>query len=501
MRAQTLGRWRAASQIEPFAALIGYPSGVSLKIYDSAAHSLRDFEPLEPGRAGIYLCGATVQGAPHIGHMRSALAFDVLARWLRRSGYDVRMIRNVTDIDDKILRKSAEAGRPWWEWAYRFEREFSQAYRTLGVLPPTYEPRATGHIADQIELIQAILDAGHAYVGDPGNVYFDVASLPDYGSLTRQSLANMTVDESDVEPDKRNPHDFALWKAPKPGEPETAAWAVPWGRGRPGWHIECSAMAGRYLGETFDIHGGGIDLRFPHHENEQAQSHAAGRGFARYWMHNAWVTIEGEKMSKSLGNSLTVEAVAREVPPVILRFALGTVHYRSTVAYSPATLAEAQAVWDRLAGFVARAAESEEIGLDEVASLGPDRLPAEFTAAMDDDLNVSGALAAVHEAVTKGNTALSERDSAGVRRAQLEVRSMLDILGLDPLSPQWRSGAGSDAVGKALDALVADMLERRAQARAAKDWATADAVRDSLSAAGVVVEDSPEGARWHVEGR
>lgn len=501
MRAQTLGRWRAASQIEPFAALIGYPSGVSLKIYDSAAHSLRDFEPLEPGRAGIYLCGATVQGAPHIGHMRSALAFDVLARWLRRSGYDVRMIRNVTDIDDKILRKSAEAGRPWWEWAYRFEREFSQAYRTLGVLPPTYEPRATGHIADQIELIQAILDAGHAYVGDPGNVYFDVASLPDYGSLTRQSLANMTVDESEVEPDKRNPHDFALWKAPKPGEPETAAWAAPWGRGRPGWHIECSAMAGRYLGETFDIHGGGIDLRFPHHENERAQSHAAGRGFARYWMHNAWVTIEGEKMSKSLGNSLTVEAVAREVPPVILRFALGTVHYRSTVAYSPATLAEAQAVWDRLAGFVARAAEAEEIGLDEVVSLGPDRLPAEFTAAMDDDLNVSGALAAVHEAVTKGNTALSERDPAGVRRAQLEVRSMLDILGLDPLSPQWRSGAGSDAVGKALDALVADMLERRAQARAAKDWATADAVRDSLSAAGVVVEDSPEGARWHVEGR
>ena len=472
-----------------------------MKIYDSAVHSLRDFEPLEPGRAGIYLCGATVQGAPHIGHMRSALAFDVLARWLRRSGYDVRMIRNVTDIDDKILRKSAEAGRPWWEWAYRFEREFSQAYRTLGVLPPTCEPRATGHVSDQIELIQAILDAGHAYVGDPGNVYFDVASLPDYGSLTRQSLANMTVDESDVEPDKRNPHDFALWKAPKPGEPETAAWAVPWGRGRPGWHIECSAMAGRYLGETFDIHGGGIDLRFPHHENEQAQSHAAGRGFARYWMHNAWVTIEGEKMSKSLGNSLTVEAVAREVPPVILRFALGTVHYRSTVAYSPATLAEAQAVWDRLAGFVARAAEAEEIGLDEVASLGPDRLPAEFTAAMDDDLNVSGALAAVHEAVTKGNTALSERDSAGVRRAQLEVRSMLDILGLDPLSPQWRSGAGSDAVGKALDALVADMLERRAQARAAKDWATADAVRDSLSAAGVVVEDSPEGARWHVEGR
>lgn len=475
---------------------------MSLKIYDSATHTLRVFEPIEHGKVGIYLCGATVQGAPHIGHIRSALAFDVLVRWMRRSGYEVRMVRNVTDIDDKILNKSAEAGRPWWEWAYRFEQEFAAAYRTLGVLPPTYEPRATGHITDQIDLIQEIIDAGHAYVGNPGNVYFDVESLADYGTLTRQSLVNMVADESDMETDKRNVHDFALWKAPKPGEPEDAAWDAPWGRGRPGWHIECSAMSGRYLGDTFDIHGGGIDLRFPHHENEQAQSHAAGRGFANYWMHNAWVTIDGEKMSKSLGNSLTVENIVKDIDPVILRFALGTVHYRSTVAYSPDTLAEAQAVWDRLAGFVARAAEIEEVSLAEVAGVAPEAMPAEFTAALDDDLNVSGGLAAIHEAVTRGNTALAKRDLPGVRQAQLEVRAMLDVLGLDPLSPQWRSAsAGSSAEHDALDTLVTSMLEQRAAARAVKDWATADSVRDALTTAGVVVEDSHDGARWHVEAK
>jgi len=475
---------------------------VSLKIYDSATRSLRDFQPLVAGQVGIYLCGATVQGSPHIGHMRSALAFDVFARWLRRSGYEVRTVRNVTDIDDKILDKSARAGWPWWAWAYRHENEFSEAYRTLGILPPTYEPRATGHVTDMIELIARIVEAGHAYAGDPGNVYFDVASLPDYGSLTRQELANMSVDESEAEPDKRGPHDFALWKAPKPGEPATASWDSPWGRGRPGWHLECSAMAGRYLGDVFDVHGGGIDLRFPHHENEQAQSHAAGRGFARYWMHNAWVTIEGEKMSKSLGNSLTVRAVAREVPPVVLRLALGTVHYRSTVAYSPATLAEAAAVWERLSGFATRSADMVgEVPLEDVAHLPVEELPPGFVSAMDDDVNVSGALAVVHEAVTRGNTALASRDADAARRSQLEVRSMLDVLGLDPLCEQWRAPGGSTAEHAALTSLVEGMLERRSQARAAKDWATADAVRDALAGAGIAVEDSPQGVRWHVEGR
>ncbi len=476
---------------------------MSLSIYDSATHSQREFVPLVPGKVGIYLCGATVQGSPHIGHIRSAVAFDVLVRWLRRSGHEVTLVRNVTDIDDKILAKSAEAGRPWWAWAYRFENEFAAAYRTLGLLPPTYEPRATGHITDMIELIQEIIDAGHAYVGNPGNVYFDVASLPDYGSLTRQTGRDLQSDaEDDTETDKRHPHDFALWKAPKPGEPSDAAWDTPWGRGRPGWHLECSAMSGRYLGAEFDIHGGGIDLRFPHHENEQAQSHAAGRAFARYWMHNAWVTIEGEKMSKSLGNSLTVENIVKDVPPVVLRFALGTVHYRSTVAYSPSTLAEASAVWERLSGFVERSvAAVGEVSMEDIAALAPADFPEDFTEAMDDDLNVSAALAAIHEAVTEGNNALADRDDPAIVESQRLVRAMLDVLGLDPLAAPWRDAANGGDTYDALDVLVKSVLDERAAARAAKDWARADALRDTLTAAGIVVEDSADGARWHVEGR
>lgn len=476
---------------------------MSLSIYDSATHSQREFVPLVPGKVGIYLCGATVQGSPHIGHIRSAVAFDVLVRWLRRSGHEVTLVRNVTDIDDKILAKSAEAGRPWWAWAYRFENEFAAAYRTLGLLPPTYEPRATGHITDMIELIQEIIDAGHAYVGNPGNVYFDVASLPDYGSLTRQTGRDLQSDaEDDTETDKRHPHDFALWKAPKPGEPSDAAWDTPWGRGRPGWHLECSAMSGRYLGAEFDIHGGGIDLRFPHHENEQAQSHAAGRAFARYWMHNAWVTIEGEKMSKSLGNSLTVENIVKDVPPVVLRFALGTVHYRSTVAYSPSTLAEASAVWERLSGFVERSvAAVGEVSMEDIAALAPADFPEAFTEAMDDDLNVSAALAAIHEAVTEGNNALADRDDPAIVESQRLVRAMLDVLGLDPLAAPWRDAANGGDTYDALDVLVKSVLDERAAARAAKDWARADALRDTLTAAGIVVEDSADGARWHVEGR
>ena len=519
----------------------------ALRLYDSAARAVVPLAPtVTPGTVAIYLCGATVQGSPHIGHMRSAIVFDVLRRWLERCGQRVRLIRNVTDIDDKILAKSAAADppEPWWAWAQRHEREFDAAYRALGVTAPTYEPRATGHIPEMLDLVGRLLDAGHAYRGESGNVYFDVASLADYGSLTHQRLEDLatTEDESQidqaVEADKRDPRDFALWKAAKPAEPADAAWDAPWGRGRPGWHLECSAMSRRYLGETFDIHGGGIDLRFPHHENEQAQSHGAGWGFARHWVHNAWVTVKGEKMSKSLGNSLTVAELLRVYDPAVLRLALGTVHYRSTVEFSEETLADAAALWERLSGAVVRAREAVDGagGADGADGAGPDgagpgaagavdapaeavrarALPAEYVAAMNDDLGLAGAMAVIHATLKALNVALTQAAPSGGQGADvdlrasvtglaLDLRSQLDVLGLDPLAEPWRAhvldGAGSSQGGaamEALDRLIRHDLEERAQARAAKDWARADALRDKLTGAGVVVEDSPSGARWHL---
>ena len=505
---------------------------LNLRLYDSAARGVVPLAPtVTEGTVAVYLCGATVQGSPHIGHMRSGVAFDVLRRWLERCGQKVLLIRNVTDIDDKILDKSAAAEPPvpWWAWAQRHEREFDAAYRALGVAPPTYEPRATGHIPEMIDLVGRLLDAGHAYIGQAGNVYFDVRSLSDYGSLTNQRVEDLatTEDESqiddDLEADKRDPRDFALWKTVKPTEPADAAWDAPWGRGRPGWHLECSAMSRRYLGETFDIHGGGIDLRFPHHENEQAQSHGAGWGFARHWVHNAWVTVKGEKMSKSLGNSLTVAELLRIYDPAVLRLALGTVHYRSTVEFSDETLADAAALWERLSGAVVRAREAVDGARGPSGPGGPDAapgavdapaeavraraLPAEYVAAMDDDLGLAGAMAVVHATLKRLNTELAAPtpDAGAVAGAALDLRAQLDVLGLDPLARPWRArvlGVGPDgsaaAATAALDRLVSDLLDERAAARAARDWARADALRDKLTQARVVVEDSPSGARWHL---
>ena len=477
-----------------------------MRLYDSKTASVRPLEPVVPGKVGVYLCGATVQGSPHVGHLRAAVSFDTLIRWLRRSGYQVTYVRNVTDIDDKILAKSAQAGWDWWAWAYRYEREFRSAYDALGVQAPTYEPRATGHIPDQIDLVRRLVERGHAYDDGAGNVYFDVHSQPDYGSLTRQRLADMRTTEDEaqidaaVEAGKRDPRDFALWKATKPGEPATASWDSPWGRGRPGWHLECSAMSRRYLGDEFDIHGGGIDLRFPHHENEQAQSHGAGWAFARMWVHNAWVTTKGEKMSKSLGNVLSLEALTRDHPAVAVRWALSTVHHRSAIEWGPETLDNAASAWARFSGFVSRAIEAVgEAGAEEVA-IPADGLPAAFREAMDDDLNVAGALAVAHEHLKAGNVALDSGDAEAVRREQVLVRSMLDVLGLDPASPQWRGQAGIGGAGAgehaALDALVRSLIAERAEARAAKDWSRADALRDRLAGAGVLVADGRDGATW-----
>ncbi|RMI12673.1 cysteine--tRNA ligase [Cellulomonas triticagri] len=470
---------------------------MTLRLFDTATREVRDFVPVVPGKVGIYLCGATVQAPPHVGHVRSAVAFDVLVRWLRRTGHDVTLVRNVTDVDDKILHRSAEAGVAWWAWAMQNERAFTAAYDALGVLPPTYEPRATGHVPAMIALMQRLVDTGHAYAAGEGDVYFDVRSFPEYGALTSQRVDDMAPAPDGGAGDKRDPHDFALWKAAKPGEPETAAWDTPFGRGRPGWHLECSAMAQRYLGDEFDIHGGGLDLRFPHHENEQAQSRAAGYGFARYWLHNGWVTQSGAKMSKSLGNGLLVSTLLEQVRPAVVRYALTAVQYRSMLEWTPDTLAEAEATWDRLAGFVERATEVA----GDAGDLATAPLPDAFGAALDDDLNVPAALAVVHEHLRAGNTALAADDVPAVRVELVAVRAMLDVLGLDPAGARWGAGRTDDRHAAALDALVRAELDARAAARAARDWATADAIRDRLAAAGVAVEDNATGARWSLAAR
>ena len=465
---------------------------MSLRLYDTAARAVREFTPLRAGQASVYVCGLTVQGPPHVGHVRAALSFDVLRRWLTASGLEVTYVRNVTDIDDKILVKAAERGVPWWAWAYTNELACTRAYDVLGVLPPTYEPRATGHVPDMVELMERLIDRGHAYAVD-GDVYFDVRSFPEYGALTGQKLESLEpAADTGTDERKRDPRDFALWKAHKDGEPQTASWATPWGRGRPGWHLECSAMAERYLGPEFDIHGGGLDLRFPHHENEQAQSRAAGDGFAQYWLHNGWVTLGGEKMSKSLGNTALVDEVVQRVRPVELRYYLVAPHYRSTIEFTDAALEEAGAAYRRIESFVKRAAE--RVGADA----GSPVLCADFTAALDDDLGTPAAVAAVHEAVREGNTALAEGNEKAVAGALGSVRAMLGVLGLDPLDPHWAAAGGGDRLGEVADGLVALALEQRQAARARKEYAAADAIRDQLAALGVQVEDTPQGPRWEL---
>ena len=490
------------------------------RIYDSRAQEVVDFSPRVAGEVGLYVCGPTVQSAPHIGHLRSALVYDQMRRWMTATGHRVTLIRNVTDIDDKILdnaRIAQEAGgsEEWWALAYRVERDFTAAYDAIGVLAPSYEPRATASIRDMVELIERLIERGHAYQAADGSasVYFDTASWPEYGSLTRQQRDQME-DAADSEPvGKRDPRDFALWKAHRAGEPETASWPSPWGRGRPGWHIECSAMATRYLGEEFDIHGGGLDLRFPHHENEMAQSRAAGHGFARHWIHNGLVNTGGQKMSKSLGNSLFAGDLLTAARPIVLRYFLGSAHYRSVLEYSSDSLAEAGAAFGRIESFLERAwrhvvtaepdpAAGEARAALELSPLGGsatvDALPDDFTAAMLDDFGVPQALAALHGAVRAGNTAIDEGRTDDVRARGAEVVAMLDVLGLDPRDPVWSADAPAGAAPEtaALDVLVAALIEQRATARADRDFATSDSIRDRLLTAGITLEDHPNGTRW-----
>jgi cysteinyl-tRNA synthetase len=506
---------------------------------------VREFIPVHPGAVSIYLCGATVQAPPHIGHIRSGINFDIFVRWLKASGYQTTFCRNVTDIDDKILRVAAGEEIPWWAVAQRNERAFSRAYDVLGCLPPDVEPRATGHIPEMITLIRRLIDGGHAYAAG-GDVYFDVTSYPRYGALSGQRLENMRpADDTDTDNAKRDQRDFTLWKAAKPGEPY---WDTPWGPGRPGWHLECSAMATKYLGPAFDIHGGGLDLLFPHHENELAQSRAAGDEFAHYWMHNGLLGVAGEKMSKSLGNSLLVDVMVTKVRPVELRYYLGQAHYRSAMEYSPEALAEAVAAYRGIEGFVLRANElvgapatarpdspaAEELATVEDLAAVEDRAaaedsatgqdpagdgdlaavpappgtgaspahrgrPPEFAAALDDDLGVPQALAVVHATIHEGNNALAAGDTGAMAAALASVRAMLDVLGLDPLAEPWASRGADDDLREVVDALVKASLAERQAARDRRDYAAADAIRDQLRAAGVLIEDTPEGPRWELK--
>ncbi len=460
---------------------------MTLHLYDTASREVSEFKSLKPSQVSIYVCGATVQGPPHIGHVRSGVNFDILRRWLIKSGYGVTFIRNVTDIDDKILHSAKHDEMPWWAVAMKYERVFTEAYAELNILPPTYEPRATGHITQMIELMQKLIDNGAAYAPGNGDVYLEVRKLKRYLTLSRQNIDDLQASADADETNKKDVRDFALWKAAKPGDP---SWPTPWGPGRPGWHLECSAMAHAYLGEKFDIHGGGLDLVFPHHENEIAQSEAAGYGFAQRWLHNAWVTQSGEKMSKSLGNSLQVNEILKSVRGIELRWYLGGAHYRSMLEYSPAALEESATNFRRIESFLKRATEI----IGEEPSL---QLSEEFKNAMNDDLAVPTALASISENLRLGNQAVTDNDKKVIAKNANEIRGALDVLGCDPFDLAFVQSGGSDLT-PALDGVIKLALAERASARERKDFAASDAIRDGLADLGITIEDTAQGPRWSI---
>ena len=453
----------------------------TLNLYNTLTRTISPFKSIKKGEVGIYLCGATVQAPPHIGHIRSGVNFDILRRWLTASGFNVTFVRNVTDIDDKILHKAVHEEIPWWQVAMKYERAFTDAYDALNVLPPSYEPRATGHITQMVELMQKLIDNGSAYAPGNGDVYLEVRKLKEYLTLSNQKLDDLLSSDDSDSKYKKDSKDFTLWKAAKEGDP---SWPTPWGLGRPGWHLECSAMAHAYLGEAFDIHGGGLDLIFPHHENEIAQSNAAGFKFANTWMHNAWVTTSGEKMSKSLGNSLQVVEILKKVRGIELRWYLGSAHYRSMLEFSFEALNESATAFKRIEAFLSRA--------ESILGKAPEILIAdEFASAMNDDLAVPLGLAFISESMRIGNTA--GEDKKVLAKTAGEIRGALSILGCDPKDASFASGKSNDL---AMDGLIKLALEQREAARGRKDFTAADQIRDQIAALGITVEDTSNGPRW-----
>jgi cysteinyl-tRNA synthetase len=470
---------------------------VTVRLYDTRTASLSDLVPIVEGEVGIYVCGPTVQSSPHIGHLRSALVYDQWRRWLTYRGNRVTLVRNVTDIDDKILASSSGGDEPWWALAYRYELEFTSVYSEIGILAPTYEPRATASIPQMQALISDLIDRGHAYAPEDGSgdVYFDVASWHAYGELTNQTLGDMAAAADADGRGKRDPRDFALWKGHKADEPGSASFPSAWGAGRPGWHIECSAMSSRYLGTHFDIHGGGLDLRFPHHENELAQSSAAGHEFANHWVHNGLVNVNGQKMSKSLGNSIFASEFLAKARPLVVRYYLGAAHYRSTIDYHDGALIEAEAALERIEVFLERA--RRRLGGTRFENGSVPLIPAEFAEAMDDDLAIPQALAVLHDAIRAGNAALDDEDLGEAAAVQGTVIAMTEVLGINPLAVEWQTA--NEPASVALGTLVAKLLGDRDAARSARDFASADRIRDELVAAGIQIEDTPSGSHWSLE--
>ncbi|QIZ77169.1 cysteine--tRNA ligase [Ferrimonas lipolytica] len=455
-----------------------------LQIYNTLTRQKEEFKPIQPGKVGMYVCGVTIYDRCHIGHARTYIAFDIVVRYLRSKGLDVKYIRNITDVDDKIINRAAQNGESCDALVERFTKAMHADFDALNLLRPDMEPTVTGHMPEIIDIIQKLVNKGHAYHASNGDVLFEVKTFDDYGKLSKQDLEQLQSGARvEVETAKRNPMDFVLWKSAKPGEPQ---WDSPWGAGRPGWHIECSAMNGKHLGEVFDIHGGGSDLMFPHHENEVAQSCCAHNGnYVNYWMHSGMVQVNKEKMSKSLGNFFTIGDVLEQYAAESVRYFLLSSHYRSQLNYSEENLGQAHSALERLYTALRGVTPAAEAQLDN-------DYVARFNAAMDDDINTAEALPVLFELAREINT-VKEGDAAKASQLAALMLHLAGILGLLSQDPEaFLQGGGNDDEVAQIEAWIV----QRNEARAAKDWGKADEARDALNALGVVLEDSASGTTW-----